>query len=193
VNRRLLILLMSLLVIEAVGAGLAKAQARPSIKVAFVHDREVASWAQAFRDSLRSEVRRVLDVDYQVQMPPELDRTGDSTWDSVEAALNDVLAADVDLVIATGPLGTLVARELPGRAHPVIGGWILDPEFQQVPVVDGASGVSNFTFVTSGDVIGTDLSSTTSIWRRWATARSWRHCPSATGPPPSTAGAASAP
>jgi outer membrane protein TolC len=149
---------MSLLVIEAVGAGLAKAQARPSIKVAFVHDREVASWAQAFRDSLRSEVRRVLDVDYQVQMPPELDRTGDSTWDSVEAALNDVLAADVDLVIATGPLGTLVARELPGRAHPVIGGWILDPEFQQVPVVDGASGVSNFTFVTSGDVIGTDLS-----------------------------------
>ena len=156
-NRRLLMLLMSFLVVMAVGAGLAAAQSRPSVTVAFVHDREVAGWAQAYDDSLRSEIRRVLDVDYRVQMPPELDRTGDSTWDSVEAALNDVLAADVDLVIATGPLGTLVARELPRRAHPVIGSLILDPEFQQVPVVDGASGVSNFTFVTSGDVMGADL------------------------------------
>ena len=156
-SRHLLILMLSFLVFNAAGAEPARAQARPPVKVAFVHDHGVASWAQAFRDSLRSEVRRVLNVDYQVQMPPEFDLTADGTQGSVAEALESVLAADVDLVIATGPMGTLLARGLPGRTHPVIGTWLLDPGFQQVSVVDGASGVSNFTFITSGDVIGTDL------------------------------------
>jgi outer membrane protein TolC len=157
VSRQLLILMLSFLLINAAGAESARAQARPPVKVAFVHDHELASWAQAFRDSLRSEVRRVLSVDYEVQMPAELDRTGDGTRGSVAAALEAVLGADTDLVIATGPMGTVLAGELPSLAHPVIGSWLLDPGFQQVSIVDGASGVPNFTFITSGDVIGADL------------------------------------
>ena len=53
-NRHLLILLMSLLTIGAVGAGPAKAQSRPSIKVAFVHDREVAGLSLPFKKASRS-------------------------------------------------------------------------------------------------------------------------------------------
>jgi outer membrane protein TolC len=157
VSRYLFVLILSFVAIHAVSAEPARAQSRPTVKVAFVHDHGVATWAQAFRDSLRSEVRRVLSVDYEVQMPAELDRTGDGSPGSVEAVLAAGLQSDADLVIATGPMGTLLASRLASRAIPVIGTWILDPDYQQVEVVDGASGTPNFTFITSGENIATDL------------------------------------
>ena len=99
----------------------------------------------------------MLDVDYTVQMPAELDRTGDGSVESMRVALDAVLAGGADLVIATGALGSVVASRMPSRAHPVIGSWVLDAEFQEVPIVNGASGIANFTYITAGDIMGADV------------------------------------
>ena len=157
-KRRLLKLMLGLLVIQSLTVGVAVAQPRPTVDVAFVHDRAVSSWAQGFHDSLRHEVRRILDVDYTVRTPAELVFTGDGTAASVRAALERALGASgVELVIASGPLGSREAGLLPARARPVIGTMILDPGYQGVPMVDGTSGVDNYTYVTTGNILAADL------------------------------------
>jgi len=158
VNRRLLILLLAILVINTAGAMSANAQSRPAVRVAFVHDRTAANWAVGFRDSLRLEIGRILEVDNTVEMPAELDLTADGTAASVQAALKSLLGnKQVDLIVATGPLGSREAGLLPDRAHPVIGTWVLDPEIQQVPFKDGASGIHNFTYITVGNLLSADM------------------------------------
>ena len=157
-NRRLLVLMLTILVINAVGAAPAKAQPLPVVRVAFVHDRSAADWAAGFRDNLRQEIGRILQVDYTVEMPAELDQTADGTVESVQAALKALLGnKQVDLIVATGPLGSREAGRLPDLAHPVIGTWILDPEIQQVPFKDGASGRHNFTYITVGNLLSADI------------------------------------
>jgi len=158
VNRRLLVPVLAFLVIHTVGAVLAEAQSLPVVRVAFVHDRSMTDWAAGFRDNLRQEIVRVLEVDYTVEMPADLNRTADGTVDSVRAALKTLLADKrVDLIVATGPLGSLEASRVPDLARPVIGSWILDPEIQQVPFKDGASGRHNYTYITVGDLLSVDL------------------------------------
>jgi len=158
VNRRLLVLVLALLVLNTVGVVSAVAQSRPEVNIAFVHDRTAADWGMGFRDSMRQEIRRILDVDFKVLMPDELNRTADGTVASVRAALDDLLAdRRVDLIVASGPLGSLEASRIPELSRPVIGTWILDPGIQQVPIVDGASGRKNFTYITMGNLLSADL------------------------------------
>ncbi len=157
-KRRLLMLVLGVLVAQVLGAGGVAAQSRPALDVAFVHDREASDWGAGFRDSLSQEVRRILDVDYTVRMSSELEFTADGTPASVREALERALALPgVELVIASGPLGSLEAGRLSSRPHPVIGALIMDTRFQNVPIVDGTSGTSNFTYVTTGDMVSADL------------------------------------
>ncbi len=157
-NRRLLVLVLAFLVINTVAGVRAEAQSLPVVRVAFVHDRSAADWAVGFRDSLRLEIGRILDVDYTVEMPTELDLTADGTIESVQAALKTLLGnRQVDLIVATGPLGSREAGRLSDLAHPVIGSWVLDPEIQGIPFRDGASGLHNFTYITVGNLLSADI------------------------------------
>ena len=157
-NRRLLVLVLAFLVINIMGTARAEAQSLPVVRIAFVHDRSAIDWATGFRDSLRLELGRILEVDYTVEMPAELDLTADGTVESIRAALKTLLAnRHVDLIVATGPLGSLEASRLPDLVHPVIGTWILDTEVQQVPFEDGSSGRRNFTYITVGNLLRADI------------------------------------
>jgi len=158
VNRRLLVLVCAILALNMLGAGLTAAQSLPTVKIGFVHDRSSSDWATGFRDSLRLEIGRILEVDYTVEMPADLDITADGSSASVRGALEQLLGnPKVDLVVATGPLGSLEASRMGDLKHPVIGSWILDTEIQGVPIKDGTSGIHNYTYVTTGDILGADL------------------------------------
>jgi outer membrane protein TolC len=153
-----LILLLVVLVFNAAGAASVSAQALPAVRVAFVHDRSAADWAVGFRDSLRLEIDRILEVDYTVETPAELDQTADGTVESVQAAPKTLLGTkQVDLIVATGPLGSREAGHMSALAPPVIGTWVLDPEVQQVPFKDGTSGRHNFTYITVGNLLRADM------------------------------------
>ena len=62
-------LMLALLIGQTMAVGMAAAQSRPAIDVAFVHDRKVASWGQGLHDNLRNEVRRILAIDFEVRLP----------------------------------------------------------------------------------------------------------------------------
>jgi len=149
---------LGILVFNAAGAMSAGDQSLPVVRIAFVHDRAAANWAVGFRDDLRHEINRMLEVDYTVEMPAELDQTADGTAESVQAALKTLLGnKQVDLIVATGPLGSREAGQLSDLAHPVIGSWVLDPEIQQVPFKEGTSGLHNFTYITVGNLLKADI------------------------------------
>jgi len=158
VNRNLLLLVPAFLMIHTVGTLPAEAQSLPAVRVAFVHDRSSTDWGAEFREEMRQEIGRVLEVDYTVEMPTDLDRTADGSVASVRAALEGLLGDKrVDLIVATGPLGSLEASRLPDLARPVIGAWILDPKIQQAPFKDGASGRHNYTYITVSNLLSADL------------------------------------
>ena len=139
-------------------AGPAAAQALPTFHVAYLHDGPVATWADGLRDSLSAEVERVLAPDFQVLTPAESIIVAEATQESCREALLALLARpEVDLVIASGPLGSLEAAHLASRPKPIIGTIILDADLQGVALVDGTSGTSNFTFVTPPGLLQADL------------------------------------
>lgn len=138
--------------------GAATAETLPTIRLAYLHDGPVAPWAEGLRDSLRGEVERVLAADFQVVTTAQSVVVAEATRESCRDALVKLQGRrDVDIIIASGPLGSLEASLLSSRAKPVIGALILDPASQGVSLVDGTSGVRNFTYVTSPEPLKTDL------------------------------------
>lgn len=157
-NSRLLILVSAFFAICYLVPAPTTAQSLPEVRVGFVHDRQGVDWGVGLRDSLRQEVTRILQVDYTVEMPAELERTADGTAAGVQAELESLLATEkIDLIVATGPLGTLVAGRIPDLARPVIGTWVLDAGVQGIPFRDGKSGHPNYTYVTVGNLLSADM------------------------------------
>jgi outer membrane protein TolC len=156
--------MLLLLVACTVLVASATAQSHPTVRVAFLHDRPAADWAQGFRDSLRLELGRVLGVDYTVEMPADLEVNADGTRASCRSALEGLLGdRRVDLIIASGPLGSFIASQMSTLERPVIGSWILASEIQQVPLVDGTSGKRNFTYLTMGNLLAADLAALSAV------------------------------
>ncbi|RKZ16825.1 hypothetical protein DRQ53_05230 [bacterium] len=144
--------------------GKSGAETRPTIHIAYLHDGPAAPWAEALRDSLAGEVERVLTADYEVARSPDLSVVAVATRESCREALLGLLGRrDVDIIIATGPLGSMEAASLSSYPKPVIGSMILDPGLQGVPLVDGTSGIFNFTYVTSPNPVQADLAALGSL------------------------------
>ena len=136
----------------------AAAETLPTIHVAYLHDGPMAPWAEGLRDSLRNEVRAVLAADFEVLDPAQSTIVAEATQESCREGLLALLARpEVDLVIASGPLGSVEAAHLASRPKPVIGVIVLDPALQGVDLVNGTSGMSNFTYVTPPDLLQMDL------------------------------------
>ena len=157
-NRRLLVLFCAILAANFLVPHPGEAQSLPEVRVAFVHDGADADWSAGFRDSLSQELRRILEVDYTVLMPDELQRTADGSVASVRAELESLQAdQQVDLIVASGPLGSLEASRLSKRARPVIGTWVMNPAIQGIPYDNGTSGLHNFTYITVGNLLSADM------------------------------------
>jgi len=136
----------------------AAAETLPTFHVAYLHDGPIAPWAAGLRDSLRNEVRAVLATDFEVLDPEQSTIVADSTPESCREGLLALLARpEVDLVITSGPLGSVAAAHLDSRPKPIIGAMILDPALQGVNLAGGTSGMSNFTYVTPPDLLKKDL------------------------------------
>ncbi len=134
------------------------AAAAPSARIALVIDGTGAD-STLLPPLLRQEISRVLRSDADVTILPDDRFRGDETVAGVTAALDRALAApEVDLVVCTGVLGSLVAtgrRDLP---VPVIAAVALDAEVQGLPLTgQGTSGVANLTYVLGSRLLGQDV------------------------------------
>jgi len=160
VNRFRILAILAILTIAGTMflVGPASAETKPKIHIAYLHDGPVAPWAEGLRDSLRGEVGRVLASDFEVVRSTDLIIVAEATRESCREGLLALLdKPEVDIVIATGPLGSVEAAHLPSHPKPIIAAVILDATLQDVSLVNGTSGIPNFTYVSSPNPIKVDL------------------------------------
>jgi len=121
-----------------------------SIRVGVVLDGPSTS-ADSARVALQAEVEGSLGTNLQVDFPADLRLVGDWTAPGATAAIDRLMADPrVDLVLA---LGTIGSQELARRttvAKPSIAATVLDAAAQRLPLVDGASGVHDLTYIDPG-------------------------------------------
>ena len=106
----------------------------------------------------KNEILSLTEGDFEVSFPAEAFRVADWTLEGVRNEVRSLLDdPDVDLVLAWGILAshTLCCySELP---KPVVAPVVLDTELQGLPLVDGASGIANLSYVALPDNTVKDL------------------------------------
>lgn len=103
----------------------------------------------------REEIEKLTVGEFEVVYPEELQIVGDWTAERSRADLETLMRrSDVDVILAMGVLATQEAAALARRPIPVIGPFVVDRQLQQLPFVDGASGLPNYHYL---DTVGSVL------------------------------------
>lgn len=137
------------------------AHAQPRLRIGTVGDGPEASRTGADALMIR-EIREVLAGDFRVELPDEAQVQGEGTLESVEAALDRVLARrDLDVVVATGVMSSHVAGQRSALPVPVVGAYVIDPQAQGLPLDPkrGVSGRPRYTYVANPGLLAADLRS----------------------------------
>lgn len=110
------------------------------------------------RDIFIAEISGLAGEEFDLRFPERHQLHGD--WDiaSVAAKLDALLAApDVDLVLATGFLGSITAARRAALPKPVIAPHVVDPDALGIPQRHGGSGVANLAYLTTLNPMLRDL------------------------------------
>ena len=124
---------------------------RPVVRVGMVFD---GPWSgnDQIRSLTAAELKALVGSEIDVRFPEESTLVGDwsfeATGDAVRSLLGD---PSVDLVIAWGVLASQTACCVGTPEKPLIAPLIIDVDLQNVPFVDGTSGVHNLSYVTFQD------------------------------------------
>lgn len=114
--------------------------------------------ATVARLAIAKEIAELVGAEAQVLFPPELQRDGAWSVDSVAAQLDALLAApEVDVVIALGALGSHIASRRPTLAHPVVAAAIIDADIQRMPREGRGSGRPDLAYITDDIDVARDL------------------------------------
>jgi outer membrane protein TolC len=102
----------------------------------------------SFRTLLQNEIRDLLGSEFDVRFPDGKEVVADWTRPGTEAAMQRLLDdQDVDLILTFGAIASQVAAEFGPLPKPVVAPFVLDADLQGLPMVNGASGVRNLTYV----------------------------------------------
>lgn len=123
--------------------------AKRGVNIAILSDAKIER-SNIDSTALKHEISSLLEREFDLSFDERYRYGGD--WDEVKIkALSDKALNDksIDLIIA---MGVVNANYFAGQElnKPVIAPFILDPELQGVKMVDGRSGVKNFTYITQG-------------------------------------------
>lgn len=151
-------LIVALCLSAATAPPAATAAQRIPARVALVIDGQGAD-SLLLPPLIRTEVEQVLGGEFDVVVAPDDRFRADETIAGVTAALDRALEApDIDLVICTGVLGSMVAtgrRDLP---RPVIAAVAISTAVQGLPLTPaGTSGVPQLHYVLDGRLLEDDL------------------------------------
>ena len=112
----------------------------------------------SFRPLLQNGIRDLLGGEFDARFPNEKEIVADWTRPAIETALQRLLDdPDVDLILTFGAIASQVAAEFGSLSKPVVAPFVLDAELQGLPMVNGASGVQNFTYVAYPTATVNDL------------------------------------
>jgi outer membrane protein TolC len=117
-----------------------------------------SSYNDSFRTLLQNEIRDLLGSEFDVRFPDGKEVVGDWTRPVIEASMRRLLDdPDVDLILTFGVIASQVAAEFGPLPKPVVAPFVLDAELQDLPMVNGASGVQNLTYVAYPTAMLNDL------------------------------------
>jgi len=142
IARSLAIATLLLLTTSAVGAEL------PMARVGVVLDGPLSRPVFS-RDQVRGEIEALLEGEWRLELGEETTRRGDWTLAGAREALAAQLADEsIDVVVTLGVLASQAAAEIEALPKPVVAAVVADPELQGLPLEDGVSGKTNFTYLT---------------------------------------------
>ncbi len=119
----------------------------PVVRIAFVTD-EIDPFTEEVRALIRRELLALARDDFDVRFPEELVVTTDGMASGVTEALERLVADDeVAIIVTQGLLSSEVAVRGAPWPKPVIAASVFDARLQGFPERDGASGVTNLTYV----------------------------------------------
>lgn len=107
---------------------------------------------------IRQEILTLCEREFAVEFPPDKQRTGDWTRESVRREL-DALLADpgVDMILAMGVMASDDACRRGPLPKPVLAPITIDPVMQGLPLRNGASGVKNLSYLTLPKTLERDI------------------------------------
>ncbi len=110
------------------------------------------------RLSMAREITELAGTEVQVTFPPELQRDGAWSVDSVTNQLDALLASpDVDVIVTLGALGSHIASRRAQLAHPVVAAAVIDAEIQRMPRQGRGSGRPDLTYIADDIDVDRDL------------------------------------
>ena len=98
--------------------------------------------------TFEQEILELTGREFEVVLPSAKQITGDWTVGSLSRGLDQLLSdPDVDVIITAGVLGSNEAGHRGAFSKPVIAPFVINAGLQNIPLVDGTSGVKNFAYV----------------------------------------------
>jgi outer membrane protein TolC len=109
-------------------------------------------------EKFREEISVVLEGIRDVRFPDSASLEGEWTRESVEKALDTLLAdPEVDIVLAVGRYASYLAASRGEPAKPVVAPFVISAESQKLPWKEGTSGVPNLNYIEAFDTFSRDL------------------------------------
>jgi len=130
-------------------------RSRARVRIGIVLD---GPWRRSLdlQKTLRSEIVELTRQEFDVRFSDPI--VGDWTGSGVRRALDRAYASpEVDLVIAFGVLASSEAAHRSRVPKPTVAPLIVDRDLQDIPFVDGTSGVGNLNYLVAGGDLSAEL------------------------------------
>ncbi len=102
---------------------------------------------------IRQQLIELLEIDFEVALPPAAQVQADWSLPGIEAGLDRLLDdADVDIVVTLGYVSSHLAALRADLPKPVVASLVIDPEFQALPRQEQGSGVANLNYIAVHDL-----------------------------------------
>ena len=129
----------------------------PVINIAFVSDGESPRFAQQ-TDAMKQEILEITRGEFDARFPSFAQVSGEWNENTIDSSIDALLGNNnVDIVIATGPVGSQTLISKSSLPKPAIATTIIDIVLQGAPLDKGTSGVKNLNYLASPKSFERDL------------------------------------
>ncbi len=127
------------------------------VRVGVVFDGDASVTTQLF-EQIKGEILTLTEGEFDVRFSDQDILSGDWSETGIQATIDTLLAdPEVDLILALGVVASQTFCCRSELSKPVIAGFVIDAELQNLPELDGASGVKNLNYLAFPSTFERDI------------------------------------
>ncbi len=154
---RLISLSMLIVCLGLYGTAMAQTAGLPVVRIGIVTDGPWVRYPGTI-DLFKQETIAVADGEFDIRFPDDHILEGNWTVSDINRAIDSLLKnSGVDLIITLGPVSSNEVCKRRDLKKPVIAPFIIDTQIQNLPDKDGASGVTNLSYINSFKNVDRDI------------------------------------